>query len=105
MSETPIYDALAEQYKLTDYQIENPSHERVETHNFNLEADETIDASIWNIPERSHETVQPPVFELETLSHEQQLQRAYEAAPDFLIIKDITDAGRNLSAERQRVAA
>ena len=100
----PVFNAP--ERGLTDREIEN-TYVAPENRLDLYSDDNVIRPEVWNIPERNHQVVQPPVFELETLSHEQGLKKSIDAIPDYELVRDIaadmTAIGRNLSVERSRV--
>ena len=90
----PVFNAP--ERGLTDREIEN-TYVAPENRLDLYSDDNVIRPEVWNIP----------VFELETLSHEQGLKKSIDAIPDYELVRDIaadmTAIGRNLSVERSRV--
>ena len=105
MSETPIIYMPEHQGRLTDREIENKVTEAEMRGDFDLWNEEIASPAtppIWEAPELNHNVVQPPVFELKTISHEQQLQHSIEFASNQELFTDIDGIGARVVAERNR---
>lgn len=101
MSETPIFTMPEYQGRLTDSEIENRVTEAEKRGDFNLWEEEMVDPSLFETPEVNHQAVQPPAFEMQTLSHEQQLQHSIENMDHLELLHDVAGVTRNVIAMRR----
>lgn len=109
MSETPIYDELAQKYgfvekKLTDSQIEGRD-EVVAEDRIDIYKVDTPNPQAFEVAEINHEVIQPPSYEMKTLSHTEQLQETINNLSEHMLVGDVAGVSHALDAVRQLTIA